>query len=45
VQWGDPARRDQQYELLIRRGCWQLEYEQPGEAVALLDRLSEALAA
>jgi hypothetical protein len=44
VRWGDPARREAQYDLLVSRGCWQLEYEQPGEAVALLDQLSEALA-
>lgn len=45
VTWGDTAAREEQYELLARRGCWQLEYDQPGEAVALLDRLSEAMAA
>ncbi|HZT39172.1 MAG TPA: hypothetical protein VFA28_14870 [Bryobacteraceae bacterium] len=44
VRWGDPAVRDAQYDLLVRRGCWRLEYEQPGDAVALLDHLSEALA-
>ncbi len=45
VQWGDQHARNLQYELLIRRGCWRLEYDSAGEAIALLDRLSEAMAA